>query len=120
MPVGIFMDTVQYLFTNLLLELPVLLVTLAGCALSLFYRRRYPAASVLSLCGFLLYFLQSVFGLGLYGLLPGFLEKQGWQTDATVSAMRAVHFIQSLVIAISMALLLAAVFRGRSAQPEIS
>ena len=111
------MDTVQYLSINLLLELPVLLAALIGCGIALFYWRRHPTASALALCALLLYLLQSVVGLGLYGLLPSLLARQGWHTDATVSAMRAVHLIQSLAIALSLGLLLAAVFRGRGARP---
>lgn len=114
------MDTAQYVSINLLLELPVLVVALIGCALALFNWRRHPTAAVLTLSACLLYFLQTVIGLGLYGLLPSLLERQGWGTDAAVSAMRAVHLIQSLAIAISLALLLAAVFRGRNAQPRNS
>jgi heme A synthase len=112
------MDTVQYLSVNLLLELPVLLVALIGCVLALAYWRRHPKISALTLCASLLYFLQSLVGLGFYGLLPPLLVKQDWKPDSIVLTMRVMHLFQSLAIVISLALFLAAIFKGRKASLE--
>jgi hypothetical protein len=109
------MDTVQNLGVNFMLELPVLLVAFVGFVVGIVYLRRSTAVAVLTVCASLLYILQALLGLGLFSLLPRFLMGHDWEPDSVVSAMRALRLLQSLAVALALALFLAAIFKGRKA-----
>ena len=109
------MDTVRNLGINFLLELPVLLVAFVGFAVGIVHLRRSTAVAVLAVCASLLYLLQAVVGLGSFALLPRFLMEHEWEPASVVTTMRVMHLFQSLAIAVSLALFLAAVFKGRKA-----
>jgi hypothetical protein len=112
------MDTVQNLTVNFLLELPILLVALVGLVLGIVYLRRSTAVAVLTLCASLLYLLQALVGLGSFALLPRFLMEHDWEPASVVMTMRVMRLFQSLAVALSLALFLAAIFKGRKAAPK--
>lgn len=112
------MDIVQNLGVNFLLELPVLLVLFAGCVVGIIYLRRSTAVAVLTLCASLLYLLQAIAGLGLFSLLPRFLMEHDWEPASVITAMRVMRLLQSLAVALALALFLAAIFKGRKAAPK--
>lgn len=112
------MDTVQNLGISFMLELPVLLVAFAGLVIGVVFLRRSTSVAVLTICASLLYLLQAVVGLGLFSLLPRFLMEHDWEPDSVVSTMRLLRLLQSLAVAVSLALFLAAIFKGRKAMTK--
>src|ERR1700749_2172770 len=112
------MDTVQNLGVNFLLDVPVLLVAFVGLVAGILYFRRSTAVSVLPLCASLLYLLQAVAGLGLFSLLPRFLMEHYWEPASVVTTMRVMRLLQPMAVAVSLALFLAAIFKGRKAAPK--
>lgn len=114
------MDTVQNLTVNFLLELPVLLVAFIGFAVGIIYLRRSTAVAVLTICASVLYFLQAIVGLGSFTLLPRFLMEHDWEPASVVTTMRVMRLFQSLTVAVSLALFLAAIFKGRKAAPKVA
>lgn len=112
------MDTVRNLGVNFLLDVPVLLVAFVGLVAGIIYLRRSTAVSVLTICASFLYLLQAVAGLGLFSLLPRFLMEHDWEPASVITAMRVMRLLQSLAVAVSLALFLAAIFKGRKAVPK--
>jgi hypothetical protein len=112
------MGTVKNLSVNFLLELPVLLVALTGFAVGMVYLRRSTAVAVLAVCASLLYLLQALVGLGSFALPPRLLMEHDWESASVVMTMHVMRLFQSLTVAVSLALFLAATFKGRKAAPK--
>ena len=111
------MNPFSYTLVNILLDIPPLLVALLGIILSFVYWRRYRRAPILTLIASLLFVLQSVVGIGLYGTIPLLMRRLSWRADSILIVMRLIHLLQSLILALSLGLFLAAVF-GRREQTK--
>lgn len=114
------METIQNLSVNFLLELPILLAAFIAFVVGIVYLRRSTAVAVLTICASLLYLLQGVVGLVSFSLLPRFLMEHDWMPASVVTTMRALRLLQSLAVAVSLALFLAAIFKGRKAAPKVA
>lgn len=114
------MDTVYSAVGNILTASPAILIGLGGCLLAVFRWQRHPRASMLVLIAFPIYLFISILFPVLYAVLPAFLSERGWSATNYAILFRGFAFFHYLVEAVALALLLAAVYAGRGAQPNTS
>ena len=107
------MHTVIAIFSNLLVQLPVILVWLVGGILSLSYWRRHPKVSRLTLIAIAVLFVESLAGMYLSLYLPLMLSERGWNSGRLTIFLPTVGFVRALVRAVSWGLLLTAIFGQR-------
>jgi len=101
-----------------LVILPILLACLAGIGLSIYNRHLYPKISRYVLIASILLFFESILGIYLNYSLPVFLHRQQWGTHEIGLALVAKDGLMSLITAISLGLLLAAIFRWRKIKTD--
>jgi hypothetical protein len=101
------------IFSNLLVQLPVILVWLVGVILSLSYWRRHPKVSRFTLIAIAVLFVESLAGTYLSLYLPLTLSERGWNSGRLGILLSTVGFARALVRAVSWGLLLAAIFARR-------
>ena len=106
------------MLSNLLFSSPFLLVMLAGAVVAAVRWKRHPRASMLTLAGVLVYLLGMSGQMLALPLFLNFMIEQQWVADIT-NTYRAAAFLLCLVQALGLALLLAAVFAGRRADPPL-
>lgn len=92
---------------------PAYLMMIAGIVLALQYAQRFPKASRLTVLGLSVLLLNSVVGAYLGWWLPRLMVEQGSPVQSISFIMTARQFVQSLISAAGLGLLLAAVFSGR-------
>lgn len=114
------LDTVYNAVLSILMASPTILVALVGGVLVLLRRQRHPKASMLALAGLLIYLAISLFFPVLYAVLPALLTGGAWSVSSYSILYRGLSFFHHLAEAVALALLLAAVFAGRGAQPNTS
>jgi len=114
------MDTVYNAVVGILMASPAILVALVGSLLVVLRWRRHPRASALALVAFLIYLFTSILFPIVYAVLPALLIERAWSTSSYSILYRGLAFFHYLVEAVALALLLAAVFAGRGAQPNTS
>ena len=107
------MHTALAVFSNLLVQLPVILVWLVGSILSLSYWRRHPRVSRLTLIAIAVLFVESLAGTYLSFGLPLMLSERGWHSSRLGIFLSTVGFVRALVRAGSWGLLLSAIFGRR-------
>ncbi len=104
------------LLNGYLVQTPLLLVCLAGIVLSLRYWRRYAGVTRLTFTIFTALLIETLVYAYLGTELSPFLQRQGWTTHAIGLALAISDTIHSLLLAVALGLLIAAVFRWRSAR----
>jgi MFS family permease len=99
---------------NLVLMSPGLVVDLVGVILALVWWRRHPRVSLLTLLAFGLLASLAVGGSFLFAWLPDHLEQRGWKFAEIGALYMVIALIRSTLSAVALALLLSAIFAGRS------
>jgi hypothetical protein len=99
-------------------QVPLLLVCLVGAVLSLKYWSQYAHIARLTLLAAILFALEAIGGTYLNIQLPGLLHRQGWGTHEIGLALVAGETVQSLIVAVSLGILILALFRWRSRQNQ--
>lgn len=94
-------------------QIPLLLICLAGIILAVRYRAKQRAATRLVLIATILAAVGALGGTFLNIQLPLWLHRQGWSTHEIGLALVTNETIQSLIVAISLGLLIWAIFRLR-------
>ena len=107
------MHTAIAIFSNLLVQLPVILVWLVGGILSLSYWRRHPKVSRLTLIAIAVLFVESLAGMYVSLYLPLMLSERGWNSGQLSIVLSTAGFVRALVRAVSWGLLLTAIFARR-------
>ena len=100
---------------NMLVQLPPILVEVAGLIVALVWWRRHPSVSLTFLLSVGLLILTNIVGAFLFAWLPTYLRyQQGWTAAATSHVLTIINVGRSSVAAVAWILLLCAVFGGRS------
>jgi hypothetical protein len=94
-------------------QLPLLLICLIGIVLAIRYRTKHRAAARLVLIAAVLAAIGALGGTFSNIQLPLWLHRQGWNTYEIGLVLVANETIQSLIVAISLGLLIWAIFRWR-------
>ncbi len=113
------MDTYTMAFASLsagLVRLPIILVQIVGLVFALVYWRRHPKVSLLVVFALAISFCNTLSSLTATWL-PITLVDQGWNYAQIGPLMTTMGLIASLVAAISLGLLLFAVFGWRQTSP---
>jgi hypothetical protein len=98
---------------QLLVQVPVYLVWLAGIVLAINYRHRYPRASLFTLIALLIFFVRSIIGTFLSIWLPLMLHSRGLNASGIGVLLLGNNVISALVAALAWGLLIAAIFSRR-------
>ncbi len=114
------MSTIGPALSNILIQVPVYLVWIAGLIIAVVTWRRHSRASLLAAIGIGMFFIQALLGNILSPWLQQTLARQG----VSVRTMRLVllgrGLLTSLVMMVAWGLLLAAIFLPRTSDPDAS
>jgi hypothetical protein len=99
---------------SLVVMSPLFVVDLVGVILALVWWRRHPRVSLLTLLAIGLLASAAVGGSFLFAWLPYHLEQRGWSFGQTSALYPVMALIRSALGAVAYALLLSAIFAGRS------
>ncbi len=106
-----------FVVQQLVYQTPVLLVYLVGLILALVFLGRFTVPSVLTLIALGTLLLTAVGMAVLQAYLIGAREDAGWSMEQYARMMSILGFVASFVRAAALALLITAVFVGRSGRP---
>jgi hypothetical protein len=109
-------ETMISTLAQYLIQIPVLLVWLAGIVLSIVHWRKHSRVSLLTLIAIVAFLVQSLVGNALTLWLPITLMERGWAAGQMGVIFAAMGIVQSLVSAVLWGLLLVAIFGWRSGQ----
>jgi hypothetical protein len=107
------------LLTTLVLDIPVFIVCLAGVVLGILHRDRLGSATLLAVIGFsVLLLIRLIFPIVFYVIAPEIVRSTGSGSSQVVFGI--IRFIQSLLQAVALAMVVAAIFSNRPAptKPE--
>lgn len=104
----------SYVLQQLGYSTPLLIVYLIGILLSAVFVRKYPFPAMLTLAGSAILFVNQIAITLLQGYLINARVESGWTPEQYTQLMMIVAVIGNIVRAIGTALLIGAIFVGRS------
>lgn len=108
----------SYFLTRVVRRLPMLLLALGGIVLAFMRWKLHPRASLMTVVALGLYLVDMVvFTLILYWL-PSLVEPMRMSTSASRFFYSVVYFIEDIVMAVTLILLVAAAFANRKSRPS--
>jgi hypothetical protein len=111
---------ITQLLTTLVLDIPVFIVCLAGVVLGILHRDRLGSATPLAVIGFsVLLLIRLIFPIIFYVVAPEIVRSTGGGSSQVIYGV--IRFIQSLLQAVALAMIVAAIFSNRPAptKPEL-
>jgi hypothetical protein len=112
-------DVIVPALTQLVVQLPLLLVYLVGLMLALVFWRRHPTPCVLVLISTAILLVASVAQTFLTQYLIHARNERGWEPQQLSWILSALAMAGSILRAIALSLLLSAVFLGRQAGQRV-
>jgi hypothetical protein len=110
---------VERFVESLVLMSPVLVVDLVGVSLALVWWRRHPRVSLLTLLAIGLLVSVAVGGSFVFAWLPDHLQQRGWKFEEIIVLYPVMALIRNALGAMAYALLLGAIFAGRSSKDRL-
>ena len=105
---------------SILVQSPLYLVWLAGLVYSLLQLGKHPKAAVLALVGIVIVMLNGLLSSVVSLWLPQSLMESGSSVEGMTTVLTAVGIGRSLLGALGWALVIVAIYRGRSVEGEAS
>jgi hypothetical protein len=114
------MSTLGPALSNILIQIPVYLVWIAGLIVAVVTWRKHARASLLAVIGLGMFFIQALLGNFLSPWLQQTLARQGVGVRTIRLVLLGRGLLTSLVMMVAWALIIAAVFLPRTAKPDTS
>jgi MFS family permease len=109
----------EWFVETLALMSPGFVVDLVGVILALVRWRRHPRVSLLTLLAIGLFVSVAVGGSFLFAWLPDHLKQRGWKFEEIMVLYPVMALIRNALFAVGYALLLVAIFAGRSSKDRL-
>ena len=103
----------SYLASQLLFQLPLIIVCVAGVVLAIVFWSRSPGASIMTLVGCLVLLLAAVLVTSIQTYLMTARVQQGWTAVEYGTAVSVVSGVSAVVRGLAFGCVIAAVFVGR-------
>jgi hypothetical protein len=109
-------NTSHEILTSLAWSIPFYVIYLVAAVIAIVRWSRHPSASLLVLLAVIMLTLTALFGDTAFTLALHAREDAGWTNEQLGSVMAALRLVRNLFTALGLALLVSAVFTGRSAR----
>jgi lipoprotein signal peptidase len=100
-------------FSQLIPQIPVFLVMLAGIILAIVYWRRHPRASAYTLIALMIFLITGLIGTAINIYLPQMLVQGVANIQRAVTILSGLNLAIALVRVVGWGLIFAAIFTGR-------
>lgn len=107
----------SYFLTRIARRLPMLLLALGGIVFALMRWKLHPRASLMTIIALGIYLVDMVVYTMILYWLPSIVEPMRMSTSASRFFYSVVYFIEDIVMAVTIILLVAAAFANRKARP---
>ena len=107
----------SYFLTRIARRLPMLLLALGGIVFAVMRWKLHPRASLMTVVALGIYLVDMVVYTMILYWLPSIVEPMQWSTSASRLFYSVVYFIEDIVMAVTIILLVAAAFADRKARP---
>jgi hypothetical protein len=108
----------SYFLTRIARRLPMLLLALGGIVFALMRWKLHPRASLMTIVALGIYLVDMVVYTMILYWLPSIVEPMRMSTSASRFFYSVVYFIEDIVMAVTILLLVAAAFANRKARPS--
>jgi hypothetical protein len=108
----------SYFLTRVVRRLPMLLLALGGIVFAIMRWRSHPRASLMTVVALGIYLVDMVVYTLILYWLPSLVEPMRMSTSASRFFYSVVYFIEDIVFAVTIILLVAAAFADRKARPD--
>lgn len=109
----------SYFLTRLARRLPMLLLALGGIVFAIMRWKLHPRASLMTVVALGIYLVDMVVYTLILYWLPSIVEPMRMSTSGSRFFYSVVYFLEDIVMAVTIILLVAAAFAGRNAQPGV-
>lgn len=108
----------SYFLTRIARRLPMLLLALGGIVFAIIRWKSYPRASLMTVVALAIYLVDMVVYTMILYWLPNLVEPMRMSASASRFFYSVVYFIEDIVMAVTIILLVAAAFADRKAKPS--
>ncbi|MFY9620185.1 MAG: hypothetical protein WAQ99_10290 [Pyrinomonadaceae bacterium] len=108
----------SYFFTRIARRLPMLLLALGGIVFALMRWKLHPRASLMTVVALGIYLVDMVVYTLILYWLPSIVEPMQMSTSGSRFFYSVVYFIEDIVMAVTIILLVAAAFASRKSRPS--
>ena len=110
----------SYFLTRIARRLPMLLLALGGIVFAIMRWRLHPRASLMTVVALSIFLVDMVVYTLILYWLPSIVEPMRMSTSASRFFYSVVYFIEDIVMAVTILLLVAAAFTNRKGKPSAS